>query len=280
MCWFEWGRASAAPSLLLLHATGFHARVWDQVIAALPTQQHVVAIDLPGHGRSYRPETLSDWDATARTLAQLIDHALPHAYLGAGHSMGGHQLLRIAAIDPARLLSATLIDPVIMDPAIYAPGRSDFPEAADHPVARRRARWASVEAMIAHFADRAPYSLWQGDVLADYCRHGLLPADDGDGWELACPPAMEVSIYTSAVLNSPLHLLDAVRCPVSVIRAKRSERASVLDFTASPTWSELAARLPDATDHHWDDLTHFIPMQAPARLATFLAQRLAAAKQG
>ena len=36
ICWFEWGEPGNAASLLLLHATGFHARCWDQVVAALP----------------------------------------------------------------------------------------------------------------------------------------------------------------------------------------------------------------------------------------------------
>lgn len=51
-CW-EW-RAELrghGPTLLLVHATGFHGRVWDQVIARLPGR-HVLAIEQRGHGRS------------------------------------------------------------------------------------------------------------------------------------------------------------------------------------------------------------------------------------
>ena len=36
ICYFEWGVAGGGPSILLLHATGFHARCWDQVVAAFP----------------------------------------------------------------------------------------------------------------------------------------------------------------------------------------------------------------------------------------------------
>lgn len=42
ICWFEWGTRGQGPSLLLLHATGFHARLWDQVVAALPPGTHVI----------------------------------------------------------------------------------------------------------------------------------------------------------------------------------------------------------------------------------------------
>jgi len=39
------------PMLFFVHATGFHARVWDQIIARLPTA-HSVALHQRGHGRS------------------------------------------------------------------------------------------------------------------------------------------------------------------------------------------------------------------------------------
>lgn len=281
LCWFEWGKArDDRPSVLLLHATGFHARVWDATVAALPDDLHVIALDMPGHGRSFRPVNLHDWDLTARAIAAFADAVLPHPYIGVGHSMGGHMLLRVAAMDPARLASAILVDPVIMTPETYAVPPADIPAADDHPVSRRRNHWASVEEMIARFADRDPYRLWRTDVLADYCRYGLLPAEDGDGMELACPPRIEVSVYLSAIYNSPLSLIDKVTCAVAVVRAQRTERQSMLDFSASPTWPGLAGALPDGRDLHWSDLTHFIPMQAPDRLAALILTQIRADKQG
>ena len=48
---------------------------------------------------------------------------------------------------------------------------------------------------------RAPLRAMDGfsrAVLEDYCRFGLLPAADGQGFVLACPPAIEASIYTGS----------------------------------------------------------------------------------
>ena len=42
LSYFEWGEAGA-PVILLAHATGFHARVWDKTIAALPDGYRVIA---------------------------------------------------------------------------------------------------------------------------------------------------------------------------------------------------------------------------------------------
>lgn len=53
LAYFEWRPElkGQTPTLLMVHATGFHARVWDPVIARLPGR-HVIAMEMRGHGRS------------------------------------------------------------------------------------------------------------------------------------------------------------------------------------------------------------------------------------
>lgn len=271
ICWFEWGAPSDRPSLLLLHATGFHARLWDRVVAALPSGTHVIAPDHAGHGRSFKPASLSDWANTAGVLLPLIDRFAGTPIVGCGHSMGGYVLTCLAAERPGAFAHLFLIDPVIMPPEFYV-GAADepLPDPAGHPVARRRSRWDGWETMDAHFASRPPYAHWQPAVLADYCRYGLLRAADGEGWELACPPALEASVYLSALRTSPHGWLGRIAAPVSVIRARSGERAGHLDFSVSPTWPGLGAALGAVRDEQWADQSHFIPMEAPQRLADLI----------
>lgn len=275
ICWFEWGEPGEGASVLLLHATGFHARLWDQVVAALPAGTHVIAPDHRGHGRSYKPASLSDWAATADALLPLVDRFADVPFAGCGHSMGAYVLTRLAAERRAAFRHLVLIDPVIMDLRYYA-GQADVPvpDPADHPVARRRNRWEGWEAMNARFAGRAPYAHWRPEVLADYCRYGLLPAADGEGYELACPPALEASVYQSALRTNPYDWLDAISAPVSLIRAPTGERAGDLDFSLSPTWPELGAKLGAVRDEQWAEHSHFIPMEAPARVADLISGTL------
>lgn len=276
ICWFEWGTPSEAPSVLLLHATGFHARLWDRVVAALLPGTHVIAPDHRGHGRSFKPASLSDWAATADALLPLVDLFAGTPLVGCGHSMGGYALTRLAAERPDAFRHLFLIDPVIMEPALYASAADQpVPDAAAHPVARRRARWDGWEAMNAHFAQRPPYAHWQPEALADYCRYGLLPASDGEGWELACPPELEASVYLSAVRTDPRDWMERIAAPVSVIRARNGERANAIDFSLSPTWPELGVALGAVRDEQWGEHSHFIPMEAPARLAALIATELA-----
>lgn len=275
ICWFEWGSRSDRPSLLLLHATGFHARLWDQLVAALPAGTHVVAPDHRGHGRSYRPATLANWAANADVLLPLLDGLGGHPIVGAGHSMGAYILTRLAAQRPAAFAHLMLIDPVIMDPALYeGEAARPIPDPAEHPVARRRNAWPSAEAMRARFADRPPYAKWDPRVLADYCTYGLLPAADGGGVELACPPALEASVYQNALRTNPHEWLHYLAAPSTVIRAPTGERGGPLDFSLSPTWTGLGAAIGAERDELWAEHSHFIPMEAPARVAALLAERL------
>lgn len=271
ICWFEWGRRGEAPTLLMLHATGFHARCWDKVVATLPSDAHVVALDLRGHGRSFRPETLADWRATADDVVAFLD-ALDRPVFAIGHSMGGCIAARLAALRPAVMTRALLIDPVIMPRAFYAQAAGQLAfDPVVHPVARRRDRWDSVEAMIERFSDRLPYSAWDPRVLDDYCRYGLVPASDG-GLELACPALLEASAYAGSAVADPWPMLGDVGCPVLVLRARNGERAGAIDFSISPTALDLAEAFANGRDMHWPEHSHFIPMEAPERVAALIGE--------
>ncbi|QLC24131.1 alpha/beta hydrolase [Parasphingopyxis algicola] len=265
--YFEWGDP-ADPVILLLHATGFHARCWDKVVAALPAGYRVIAVDHLGHGRSAKPDTLADWTRTAEPLMALVEGLELRNVIGAGHSMGGHCLVQMAARMGDRFTRLVLIDPVIMEPALYknAPKLEDVDPSAN-PVSRRRAVWDSPEQMFERLREHPSYAIWQPDVLMDYCRHGLLRRPDGDGFELACPPLLEASVYAGSLCIDPYPMVDKVAVPVTILRAPPGTRDGTLDFTRSPTWPGLVERFADACEVYLPELTHFMPMQDPVRIA-------------
>ena len=81
-------------SLLLAHATGFHARCWDQVIAHLG-ERHVIAVDQRGHGRSDKMP-ITDWRVLGEDLDALVRALELRDLVGVGHSMGGHAMVEAA----------------------------------------------------------------------------------------------------------------------------------------------------------------------------------------
>lgn len=282
LSWFEWGPPGAAV-ILLAHATGFHARVWDRTIAALPEGFRVIALELRGHGRSEGTQPIPSWQAIAGDIGELIEGLDLRDIVGVGHSMGGHCMTQLAHALPERFSRLVLVDPVISRPDIYDidkyPGMKG-PE--EHPISFRRNRFESWQAMFDYFKNREPYSLWQPDILEDYCRYGLLPAADGDGFELACAPVVEASVYFEQRHGNIHHLIPEIETPATVLRAQVRTEAEwrTTNFQKSPTWENLADRFPNGRDVYLPHLTHFIPMQAPALVACFIADENARLEPG
>lgn len=270
LAYFEW-RADlrgTAPTLLLAHATGFHGRVWDRIVARLPAR-HVIAIEHRGHGRS-QSTPITSWEIFGRDLAAFAARLGLERAVGIGHSMGAHALVQAAAYEEQRFARLVLIDPVILAPSVYH--RPPPPADAAHPASNRKNRFESADAMFARFADRPPYSVFDREVLRDYCDHALRPADDGDGLVLACDPRTEASVYLNARSNGGVYAsIRALRIPVLVIRARTpaADRTSP-DFTSSPTWPGLVGEFHRGSEIHVADGTHLLPMERPGEIAKLI----------
>lgn len=256
-----WEWPGADPPILFCHATGFHARIWDQVIARLGGL-HAYAIDFRGHGRSSKPQPPYAWrdfglDLAAAAEALGIDDAI-----GCGHSMGGHAATLAAAIRPKTFSKLVLIDPVIRAREAYI-----GPWVEEHFAAKRRNQWSSWQEMYERFRPREPFSLWDDAVLRDYCRYALI--ENGDGFALACPPGVEASIYqASTAPETAIHdEIPCVQVPVLVARAGRQARPGVVDMAASLTPPALASWFPNGRDLLFEGMSHFIPMEQPGLCA-------------
>jgi pimeloyl-ACP methyl ester carboxylesterase len=264
----------AHPSLLLVHATGFHARVWDRMLAHLP-ERHAWAIDQRGHGRS-DAAPITHWSVFGHDLAAIAAELDLHGAIGIGHSMGGHALVQAAALAPGRFARLILIDPVIAAPQAYHQTPPSFPGGM-HPAARRQARFASAAAMLERFASRMPYRVFDPRVLRDYCEHGLLPAADGEGCTLACDPGTEAAVYMSGRGNPGVYAsVRALDIPVLIVRAKLpAPDRDPFDYSFSPTWPGLVGEFRQGREIHLADRTHFVPMEAPELVAGIVRDELA-----
>jgi pimeloyl-ACP methyl ester carboxylesterase len=277
---FEWHRElrGRQPPILLVHATGFHARVWDPVVERLG-ERHVISVDQRGHGRSEKT-AITHWEVFGRDLVALVRELGLRDVLGVGHSMGGHAMVDAAAALPDRFRRLMLIDPVIASPDQYGGGGWKISSLGGkpHPTAKRKRHFESPEEMIERFRDRVPYRVFQPDALRAYCTHGLLPSEVGGGFELACPPEIEASIYMTSRTNRGVYdSLRALEIPVLILRARRPpEERNVMDFSSSPTWPGLVEELRRGREIHFADHTHFLPMEIPDRIAELILAEAAA----
>ncbi|MBE7519552.1 MAG: alpha/beta hydrolase [Thermoflexaceae bacterium] len=261
---FEW--PGEGRPIFLAHATGFHARCWDQVAARLPGR-HLYAVDMRGHGRSEKPAPPYLWLNFAQDVAALARSLGLRDALGVGHSKGGYAVARAAAMEPGAFAKLLLIDPVIMPRPVYAA----FP-LTEHFASRRRNEWSSPEEMFERFRSRAPFDRWDPAVLRDYCAHGLLPAPSGDGFVLACPPAIEAATYLGSAGGDPYDDLESLTIPVRVLRARARAEGAPMDMSGSPTNPRLVEHLEFGEDVYLPEYSHFIPMEAPGLVARHIEE--------
>ena len=258
--------------ILLLHATGFHRRCWNEVVKRLPGRQ-VYAVDLRFHGDSGSTGNV-DWGVMAQDIRLFIERLDLHNVIGVGHSIGGYLVARAAAHMPERFRHLVLIDPVILPPERYAMFHSFPPdiEASHHPVSRRKNQWRDAQEMYERFINRPPFNTWQHAVLRDYCDYALIPTGEDALLQLACDPLQEASIYLNQKGNEiVLEELPRIVAPVTLLRAPPGESTKQLpDLSTSPTWPGLAAALPSCQEVYLPQFNHFIPMQDPALVAGYI----------
>lgn len=102
-------RFGAGPQLVLLHGAAQENSIWRQVVEQLQGEFEIIAVDLPGHGKSGfvsgRPtDTIGEFaDILAKTL-RALGAVRP---LVVGHSMGGSVVMRLA-IDHPELLGGMI----------------------------------------------------------------------------------------------------------------------------------------------------------------------------
>lgn len=262
------------PTLLFVHATGFHGRIWDQVIAALPAC-HCIALDQRGHGHS-TGSTVSHWSELGADIAGVIAALDLRDVIGIGHSVGGHTIVQAASGLGSALRQLVLIDPVIFPKQMYGPGKSLFPKDEGHHSKKRQQHFASVDAMIDALSAKVPMRYFDPAVLRDYATYGTRPAEDGNGVTLRCDPIVEANTFETALSNTGVfEAIAQVAAPVLILRAQEMPGGPAKDLRASPSWPGLAGAFSNAREMQAPDWTHFLPMQHPAELAGLIAQECA-----
>jgi len=94
---------------VLVHAAGGNAGMWRRQIDEASQQHSVLALDLPGHGRSSGLDGLPTVEAYADFLAHFADALALRPFVLVGRSMGGAIALAFAARRSERLEGLVLV---------------------------------------------------------------------------------------------------------------------------------------------------------------------------
>ena len=179
--------------------------------------------------------------------------------------MGGHSIALCASLQAGNVLVAAAGRPDDFRAATITGVRQRHDASF---IAKRRNRWASPDrnvrtvsrsAAVRGVAARGPAGLLRVRTAA---RRAI-------GYVLACPPAVEASIY--AVSNAPdanlYPLLERIEQPVTVMRGGIPWNTERFDLAASPTAPDLAEQFAKGRDICLQGRSHYIPMESPELVA-------------
>ncbi|WP_322754620.1 alpha/beta fold hydrolase [Frankia sp. Cas3] len=201
-----WGEQR--PALLLLHGGGQNAHTWDGVAPAL--KRPLVALDLPGHGRSSHRADRDYWPwRNADVVAGAVPQLTAEPVVVVGMSLGGLTGIRFAARRPDLVRALVVVD---VTPSVHEvemtsqerggsslisaePSFASFAELVDSTVAATGRRRESVAVGARHNSYRRADGRWAWRY--DRLR---LPGD---------PPLDFSALWAD---------LEAVRCPLMLVR--------------------------------------------------------------
>ena len=88
--------------ILFVHGAGANAQLWRKQIELLGERHSVVAVDLPGHGRSGGTEALGSAEAYSRFLSSFVESLELRPLVLVGKGLGASVALHFAAAEPKR----------------------------------------------------------------------------------------------------------------------------------------------------------------------------------
>jgi lipase len=268
------GPTNEGPALLFGHANGFAAGSYLPWLQRIAQHMPVFAYDSRGHGGSSRPpEPLArstHVDVLADDLARVVTAVRRHIGEAtplhfAAHSYSGLAAIRLGAVhDQMPFASASLFEPPI----------SPTPDLPEHAVSaelsfgliggaeRRRREWDSPEAFYDRLDGNKHYAAWDRTMMAAHTRATLRTNADGQGYELACDPAVEAAGYRMTLNSSTFRFADRFRCPTMFVASDPPEAGGPPSWAARMQWL-VSKRVPDAKLVHLPGTSHMMLFERP-----------------
>ena len=230
--YYEWGASDNANVVLCVHGVGRNARDFDVLAEVLSETHRVLAVDMPGRGKSDWLRDPNDYvfPVYLSTLTALIARSGVETVSWVGTSMGG--LLGIVmAAQPGSPVAKLVVNDVgtVIEPAALA-------RIADY--FGKDPTFASFDEIERYIRDiSAPFGPLTDAQWRYITETNVRQRADGR-WGLAYDPAIAVPFRQQAAPPALWPVWDAVRCPTLLLRGAQS------DMLLEATAREMTARGP------------------------------------
>lgn len=257
----EMGPADRPLDILFLHANGFNALTYRSILGPLAKDWRILAVDQRGHGLTSLPAdpaAQNSWYGFRDDLIMLLDALDTPPLVLAGHSMGGAASLMASAARPAAVKALALFDPVLMPAEITGEILRESPLALG--ALRRRAQFASRQAVADSYRGRGAFKTWSEPMLIDYVQDGFM--ETAEGVALTCAPAWEAANFSSPQ-GDVFSAFGQIAAPIRILTAEAGSTFRI---------GERAAGLgPNVSIETIAGTSHFLPMERPELVRETLA---------
>jgi pimeloyl-ACP methyl ester carboxylesterase len=128
------------PVVALIHGWGGSTAFWREQIPVLKDKARVIAVDLPGHGRSDAPAADYAIDYFARAVIEVLKDARADRAIVAGHSMGVAVMCRVEMLAPGRVAGLVAVDGLLRRPKLEPEQAERFTAPFRTPAYRDRVK--------------------------------------------------------------------------------------------------------------------------------------------
>jgi len=111
-------------TLVFIHGWSCNLGFWREQVAALADKARLIFIDLPGHGRSDKPQTAYTMDFFAGAVLAVLREAKVDKAAFIGHSMGEAVICRVCKQAPEKVAALVSVDGLLRRPQ-GAPGQAE-----------------------------------------------------------------------------------------------------------------------------------------------------------
>jgi pimeloyl-ACP methyl ester carboxylesterase len=249
------GTRGAGEPIVLVHGFPTSSYLWHDMVPLLPDGHRVVVVDLLGYGRSDRPaeRDLSIRGHAERVIALLDALSINFATV-VGHDLGGGIAQALAIRWPVRVSRLCLVNSVAFD---LWPGRWAKLARAMIPLTR-------------HFPPSWILSVVKTDLVRGYAvaergshsiEHYMRPFSTDDGRDALMGHFAALDAAETQELAPRLRDIVA---PTAIVWGAEDP------FLARDVAEALKSNIPGATLDYIADVRHFVPEEAPERVADII----------
>lgn len=230
-------------AVVFVHGWASDLTVWRFQVAGLEEQVRVIALDLPGHGRSDKPVRPYSMEFFARAVNAVMDAAGVDRAVLVGHSMGTPVIRQFSRLFPARTLGLVAVDGALKPPGLDS---------------------AAIERQVRQFSGPGVPQLWDQMITA------LLPEPELDTVRrqvirtAQSTPEHVVTGSIRGMMDPAIWVADTIRVPVLAVMAR------------GPSWppayrAYVRSIVPDLRYEELDGVHHFLMLERPDLFNPLLA---------